>query len=332
MSETISTQWRILSALKENETRFVSGATLASRFHLSRTGVWKHMGTLRARGYEIESHPREGYRLLSSPDLLIPEEVLPELKTSWVAGAYEHHLQIGSTNDRALLLAKGGASHGTVVVAEEQSQGRGRLGRPWVSNPGAGIYMSLILRKPLPVRHAPQSTLVAALSLVKVLREEYGLAAAVKWPNDVLIGGCKVAGILTEMQSEQESVRFIVVGIGVNVNQSAEDLAGPFRYPATSLAAEFGTRLNRKAVLLALLHRLELDYGRFFSEGLASLLPDLEATSAVLGKEVTVVQGEVEISGKAIGFTEEGALRLSAGNMEEKTIWAGDITQVKGAF
>ena len=251
MKSTKPTQLEILKVLKENEGSFISGEGLAERLGISRPGVWKHINRLKEMGYEIQSQSRIGYRLVAVPDSLAHKEIVPNLETRWLAHSYHYLKTIGSTNDYALLLAAEGAPHGTLVVAEEQTRGRGRLRREWISYPNLGIYLSILLRNPLPVRIAPQSSYIGSLALVKMLREEFGITASIKWPNDVLINGRKAAGILTETQSDQDFSRFIVMGIGINVNHSREEMAGPFRYPATSIAIEVGFAVKRQRVLLS---------------------------------------------------------------------------------
>lgn len=254
---------RILSRLKARLDGVVSGADLASELSMTRTAVWKHIQALIARGYVIQSQPRVGYRLLSTPDLLLPEEVLPRLRTTWLAQTYLHHMETGSTNQDALALATKGAPHGTVVVAEHQTAGRGRLRRKWESPKGLGIYVSMLFTHPLASNRAAQCPLVVALSLARVLHSHFGLRAAIKWPNDILIRGRKVAGILAEMQLDQDEVRHLVVGVGINVRQSPADLHGSFRYPPTSLAIELQRPVSRTEVLGVFLNEVEHDFGPF---------------------------------------------------------------------
>lgn len=323
-----STHWKILQLLKENFGAFVSGNHLASLFELSRTGIWKHIQNLKSMGYEILSHPKDGYQLVKVPDSLIVEEIGPDLHTSWLALHYHHFEQIGSTNDYAMQLAIEGAPHGTLVVAEEQTRGKGRLQRPWLSSARRGIYMSLILSTPLPLNEAQHATTVAAITLADLLRSQYRVPAKIKWPNDILVDEKKVAGILTEMQSDQDYARFLVVGIGINVNHERGDLAGPFRYPATSIAIELGHPVERKELLVAFLRRFETRYELFTEEGFAAFLPQLEGLSAVLGKRIKVLSGKKEIAGKALGFTQEGGLRIQTDGGREEVVWVGDVTQL----
>lgn len=322
------THWQVLHLLKEQGNDFLSGTILASRLGLTRTAVWKHIQNLRGMGYDIQSHSKEGYRLLNVPDLLIPEEIVPGLKTRWLGRSYHHFPRISSTNDHALLLAAQGAPHGTVVVAEEQTHGRGRLKREWLSVSQKGIYFSILLRTPLPVQIASQTTLVVALALAKVIRNRYHLASSIKWPNDILVHHKKVAGILTEIQSDMDLTRFQVIGVGVNANYSEAELAGPFRYPASSLAIEMGSSIKRQELLLDFFHQFEEEYSRFIQEGFVDLLTELERYSAVLGRVIKILQGEEEIEGKALGFTPEGALRLLTKDRGVQIIWVGDVTRV----
>jgi BirA family biotin operon repressor/biotin-[acetyl-CoA-carboxylase] ligase len=332
MAATTPTQSEILKYLKESGGRFVSGADLADKFAISRTGIWKHIQKLKSMGYDIESHPKEGYRLLEVPDSLAVEEILPALRTEWLGRSYHYLETISSTNDHALFLAANGAPHGTVVVAETQTRGRGRLSREWLSLPNRGIYMSLLLRDPLPLRTAHLATYAAALSLAEVLRTEFGLSSSLKWPNDILISNRKAVGLLTEMQSDRDFSRFLVVGIGINVNFRREELSESFRYPATSIAIETGKPVKRQQVLLAFLHQFEKDYGEFLKNGFEGIVNRIETFSGILGKTITVLCGDREIRGKALGFTTEAALMLALDDGSRETIWAGDVTHVEGAI
>jgi len=320
----------LLRILKENRGEFCSGPRLSSLLGVSRTGVWKRIRKLREAGYEISADSRKGYRLDGVPDFLLASEILPRLDTAWLGRHYHHFQRIDSTNDHAMEMAVKGAPRGTVVIAEEQTRGKGRLKRPWASPARRGLYFSAVFRDPLPLARAPQTALVAALALVKLLsRPPYGVEAGIKWPNDVLAGGRKMAGILTEMQADQDLVRFLVMGIGVNVNFSADDLAGPMRYPPTSLALELGHPVDRGELLARLLSALETEYERFLDLGFRELLPELEEHSAIMGRKVLVHCGEERVEGRVSGLTGEGALRLSMVDGTERALWVGDVTRVE---
>lgn len=332
MSSAKSTHLEILRLLKDSEGSFVSGAVLAEKVAISRPGVWKHINRLKQMGYEVQSRSGLGYKLVAVPDSLADGEIVPNLTTRWLARSYRYLKTIGSTNDYALILAAEGAPHGTLVVAEEQTKGRGRLQREWMSRPNRGIYLSILLKDVLPVRVAPQTSYIGALALVKMLGEEFGIAASIKWPNDVLIHGRKVAGILTETQSDQEFSRFSVVGIGINVNHSSEEMSGPFRYPATSIALETGFGVKRQKVLLGFIDRFEREYERFLDSGLKALLPEIEHYSEMIGRTITVVCGNREIVGEARSISAEGALVLQLANGSQEQVWAGDVTRIEGGF
>ena len=196
----------------------ISGEYLAAQLGLSRAAVWKRVHRLKAQGYVIEGSPRRGYRLLAVPDKLLPEEVLQGLKTRRFTGPVHHFETLDSTNDLAKELAARGAPEGTVVVAETQTGGRGRLGREWNSPPGVGLYVSLVLRPMLPPMELPQITLTTAVAVVRAVRRVAGVAPGIKWPNDLLFNGKKLGGILTEMETESDRIRHVVVGLGLNVN------------------------------------------------------------------------------------------------------------------
>jgi BirA family transcriptional regulator, biotin operon repressor / biotin---[acetyl-CoA-carboxylase] ligase len=332
MISTSNTGKRLLELLRTHQGQYLSGAALATELGMTRTAIWKHIHALKGRGYPVTSHPKKGYQLLDIPDLLTEEELLSGLETRWLGKTYHYLPQVGSTNDYALQLASQGAPHGAVVVADQQSAGRGRLGRPWVSLPHCGLYVSLLLRDDLPSRDAPQATLIAGLTLVEVLQVIQGLPARIKWPNDVLIHDKKVAGILTEMQADQDVVRFLVIGIGINVNHRADQFDTHFRYPATSIAIERRETVRRSDLLLAFLKQFEVNYTRFRQDGLQRFLADLERTSAILGRTVTIHCGSQQLTGVALGLTTEGALRLGLPDSQERIIWVGDITRVADGF
>ncbi len=323
----------ILQRLKEASGVYVSGTALAAELSMTRTGVWKHIQMLTARGYGIEKQPRLGYRLVSCPDLLLPEEVLPGLGTAWLGRTYVHHLETGSTNEDALALAARGAPHGTIVVAESQTAGRGRLRRSWDSPRGLGLYVSLLFTRPLAAHQALQTPLIIALALSRTLRSRYALEAMIKWPNDILLRGRKVAGILAEMQLDQDEARTLVIGVGVNVNQEPDHFRGEFRVRPTSLAIELHGRIHRSELLTSFLEESERVYDRFSTQGFRAFLDEFEALSAIVGKEVTITAGSESVSGVVLGFTREGALRLAPqGGHGEQIIWVGDVSRVSGDF
>jgi BirA family transcriptional regulator, biotin operon repressor / biotin---[acetyl-CoA-carboxylase] ligase len=301
----------------------ISGEKLAIQLGLSRTAVWKRINRLKAQGYAIEGSPRRGYRLLTIPDKLLPEEILLGLKTRYLTGPVHHFETLPSTNDLAKDLGARGAPEGTVVVAETQTQGRGRLGREWDSPPGVGLYVSLLLRPQLPPLELPQITLTTAVSMVRAVRRVTGVAPGIKWPNDLLLDGKKLGGILTEMESESDRIRYLVVGLGLNVNNPGfpPELAGL----ATSLALATGRSFSRVQLLQAWLEEFERLYDRFLRQEFAEILEEWRRHAVTLGKRVTVRQGPREISGQAVDVAPDGALLLSMQSGEIVRVTSGEI-------
>ncbi len=302
----------------------ISGQKLASQLGLSRAAVWKRIQRLKALGYVIEGSPRRGYLLLGVPDKLLPEEVLLGLQARILAGPVHHFESLDSTNDLAKELAAQGAPEGTVVVAEAQTGGRGRLGRQWNSPPGVGLYASLVLRPPLPPLELPQITLTTAVAVVRAVRRVAGMAPGIKWPNDLLLRGKKLAGILTEMETESDRIRHVVVGLGVNVNNPGfpPELAAT----ATSLSLATGGSFSRVKLLQAWLEEFEALYDRFLNQGFPEILAEWKVSAVTLGQAVTVRQGPREISGKALDVAHDGALLLRTAKGEIIRVTSGEIT------
>ena len=301
----------------------VSGETLAGGLGLSRAAVWKRMQRLKALGYAIEGSPRRGYRLLAAPDKLLPAEVLQGLAARYFKGPVHHYETLPSTNDLAKELGGQEAPEGTVVVAESQTRGRGRLGRDWSSPPGVGLYVSLLLRPKLPPEELPQITLTAAVAAVKAVRKVSGLAAGIKWPNDLLWQGKKLGGILTEMETEADCIRHLVVGLGVNVNN--RDFPPDLAATATSLALAAGGPVSRVRLLQAFLEGFEVLYERFLAREFAGILKEWKEYAVTLGQWVTVRQGLKEISGLAVEVAPDGALLLQIRPGEIVRVTSGEL-------
>jgi BirA family biotin operon repressor/biotin-[acetyl-CoA-carboxylase] ligase len=304
---------RILDALRECGG-YLSGETLSQRLGVSRVSVWKHIRGLRKDGYVVQSSPR-GYRLISSPDLLFPYE-FPDLEQR-----IHYFPEIGSTMDVARELARRGARAGTIVVAESQTGGRGRLSRQWLS-PQGGIYFTLILRPKIAPAYAPRINLLAAIAVAATIRKLFGLEAELKWPNDVLIAGKKVCGILAEMDAELDVVNFVNVGIGINANNSATR----FEKTATSLKEVLGREISRKGFLGALITEIERWQPLLMK---ADLLKEWKELSATLNKEVTVMSLGEELTGQAVDIDSTGALILKDRNGSLRTILAGDCVHLR---
>jgi BirA family biotin operon repressor/biotin-[acetyl-CoA-carboxylase] ligase len=312
----------VLTALRESAEP-VSGEALAGRLGLSRAAVWKRINRLKALGYAIQGSPRRGYRLLGVPDKLLPQEIASGLQARILKGPIHHFDTLPSTNDLAKELGVRGAPEGTLVVAEGQSRGRGRLGREWNSPPGVGLYVSVLLRPPLPPADLPPITLTAAVAVVRALRQAGGVSAGLKWPNDLVLAGKKLGGILTEMETESDQIRHLVVGLGLNVNnrQFPAELADL----ATSLALSTGRTFSRLRILQVWLEELESLYQRFLARDFAAILEEWKDYAVTLGRAVRVRQGAVEICGQALEVAADGALVVRTGSGEVVRVTSGEI-------
>ncbi|WP_164014243.1 biotin--[acetyl-CoA-carboxylase] ligase [Pyxidicoccus trucidator] len=318
----------ILGFLSESGSDFASGEALSGKLGLSRTAVWKRVEALRGKGYVIEAVSARGYRLVEVPDRLTSLELAPLLTTRELGRTVHHHDSVGSTNEVAFRLAQDGAEHGEVVVAEQQTSGKGRRGRVWVSPPGLNLYFSAILRPELPPQRAPELTLVAAVALAEALRDS-GTEAAIKWPNDVHLDGRKVAGILTELSAEPERVHFVVVGVGVNLNSRVEHFPEDLRATATSLALATGERVHRARFAATLWGRMEEWLDRYLEEGFDAVRTRWKALSSTLGQDVLVRTDRQELRGLAEDIDPSGALlvRTEGGTLER--VLAGDVEQLR---
>jgi BirA family transcriptional regulator, biotin operon repressor / biotin---[acetyl-CoA-carboxylase] ligase len=312
----------VLQALKESAVP-ISGEALAASLGLSRGGIWKRVQRLKSLGYVIDGSPRRGYLLRGTPDKLLPDEVAQGLKTFLLKGPIHYHETLGSTNDLAKELGSKGAPEGTVVVAETQTRGRGRLGRDWNSPPGAGLYVSLLLRPALPPEELPQITLTAAVAVAKAVVAVTGLTPGIKWPNDLLWDGKKLGGILTEMETESDCIRHLVVGVGVNVNN--RDFPPELEATATSLTLAGGVAVSRLRLLRAYLEEFDALYGRFLNREFDAILSQWKEYAVTLGRVVTVRQGLKEISGLAVAVAPDGALLIETRPGEVVRVTSGEI-------
>ena len=320
---------RILKELNRNKHGYISGQYLSDRLGISRTAVWKYISSLKKQGYEIEAVPNKGYRLVASPDVLIPEELYPLLKTSVLGRRIIHSETLDSTSTLAKEIAPQ-QQEGTVVIAEEQTGGRGRLGRKWYSPRGGGIWASLILKPRIRPEKAYQLTQVAAVAVVKAIRETTGILAGIKWPNDIIINGKKVCGILTEMNAEADAVNHIILSIGLNVNPGEEGIPHDLGDKMTFLDIECGFSVSRKRLLAVLLDELEKAYLKFLENGFDSVAADCRRFSILLGREVRVEQMDRAFQGKAVQITEDGALLVETAEGKVEII-SGDVS-VRGVY
>jgi len=316
---------KILEILKSDPTGYVSGEAICENLGMSRSAIWKHVESLRSLGYTIEAFPHRGYRLVHAPDKLLSEELLYNLKTQCIGKVIHAHPLVSSTNEIAYRYGEKRAPEGTVIVSEGQTQGRGRLGRAWVSPKGKGIYLSVLLYPTLPPQSIPKLTLFAALSVARAIQKVTDLTTKMRWPNDLLLHGKKVAGILTEMSAEQDRVHFVVVGIGINVNTKAELLPPE----ATSLKMEKGEAVSRVQLTRTLIECFDLLYEDFKQGRNEAPLEECRTLSSVLGTHVTIEQPQGRKAGYALDIDEEGALLLRHDDGFTERILSGDLIQLR---
>ena len=316
----------LVTLLAENATIVVSGARVAREIGVSRSAVWTWVERLRELGVRVKGHPRTGYFLEKVPDILTPDMLRQRLKGSLFGKRIHHFFKVDSTNRVALELAHAGEPEGAMVLAEEQTAGRGRAGRTWHSERAVGIYVTLVLRPKLAPVQAPLLTMMAGLSAYTGIQTHSGLVVDLKWPNDLLIRGKKVGGILTEMHAEPGQVRFVIVGIGLNVNQ--EKFPGELGSVATSLRIESGRPQSRLELLVRLLREFENDYNRFLSEGSGAVIERfMKVSSYAQGKRVRVSNGKDAFTGVTAGLGPEGLLQVQRDGGQVTTVIAGDVAE-----
>lgn len=327
----MTTDTQIIAALRAQPSG-VSGADLAARLGISRAAVWARIEALRQAGFDIEAGPHFGYRLVGEPDGLIADDLLARLGSDVIVGRDIHVFQeTSSTNDVAEKFARDGAAEGVVVFAESQTKGRGRLGRKWVSPGHKGLWFSVLLRPTLRPQEATRLTIIAATALRRGIRSVTGLDPRIKWPNDLLLNGKKVAGILTEMSAEVDRVRHLIIGAGVNLNLTFEEFPEELRSIATSLRIESGRVIGRPELAVAILRELDADYARLRAGRFAEIADEWETHCATLGREVTVYAGPQPLRGRAEALDDDGALLLRTEHGHLERIIGGDVTLDKSS-
>jgi BirA family transcriptional regulator, biotin operon repressor / biotin---[acetyl-CoA-carboxylase] ligase len=318
----------LLTLLSENATIVISGARIAREIGVSRSTVWRWVERLRELGVRAKGQPRTGYFLETVPDILTPDMVRKRLKGSLFGKRVYHFFKTDSTNRVAMELGYADEPEGAVVLAEEQTAGRGRAGRSWHSERGAGLYVTVLLRPKLSPVQAPLLTMLAGLSAHTAVLAQTGLSAELKWPNDLLVHGKKLGGILTEMHAEPNAVRFVIVGIGINVNQ--EKFPGELAGTATSLRRETGRAQSRLELLVKLLSQFETDYNRFVHEGAAYVVQRFALVSSFAnGRRVRVDTGRESFEGVTAGLSPEGLLIVERDGGKRETVIAGDVVEVR---
>jgi BirA family biotin operon repressor/biotin-[acetyl-CoA-carboxylase] ligase len=322
---------KILNLLKSKKDAFLSGQKISDEIGISRAAVWKYIKALKQEGYEIESVSRRGYRIIASPDLLTQEEIKNYLNTECIGKKIIHFDTINSTNIKAKELADLGEQEGTIVISEEQTLGRGRLGRSWISPKYKGIWMSIILRPNINPIHVSKITQVGAAAVCKAA-EEMGIKTQIKWPNDIILNNKKVCGILTEMSAELNKINYVVMGIGINVNIDKNEFPDDIKHMAASFKSEIGKEILRKELAARVLNNFELLYKEFTKEGIAKASIDIcRENSILLGKEINVIRDNKTISAKAVNLDGEGELIIQHSNGEIEKLISGEVS-IRGLY
>jgi len=318
---------QILRALRSVDEDSVSGAELSQRLGISRAAIWARIEELRSLGYDIQASPHRGYQLLDSPDLLHADDLLSRLDGSQVIGRDIRVFQkTTSTNDIVEKLARDGVAEGVVVFAESQTQGRGRLGRAWVSPPGKGLWFSVLLRPQIAPQAVTRLTIAAAASLARTVQSVTGVVPRIKWPNDLLVDGRKISGILTELSAELDHVKYVILGIGMNINLTESDFPPDLKPIATSLRVAAKREHNRPEFAAELLRQLDRDYRRLSEGHFQKVAEEWEALSGTLGSEVEVRTGDRIVRGRAESLDPDGALLVRTQHGRIERIIGGDVS------
>ena len=315
----------VIDILRANPD-FVSGEAISGTLGISRNAVHKHVNSLRSRGYRILGVSHRGYKLEEEPCRLSIPLVTSMTRQTLFGRALRYYDEIESTNAEAKSLAADGAPEGTVVIAECQTAGRGRLGRRWVSPAGKGLLFSVILRPALPMSDAHLLTLVAATAAAEAIEGHTGVAVRIKWPNDLYVDDRKLGGILTEVSGEQDEIDWVIVGIGVNVNTEYGELPVPLRRTAASLKMAGGQLFDRSELLARILLSLEAAYVATLRSGFGSALEAFRDRDYLGRKTVSVQTREGPVVGEALGIDDRGALLLQLPHRHVRRFYAGDVT------
>ena len=303
---------------------------MCEQFQVSRTAVWKVIDQLKKEGYQIEAVRNKGYRLIDSPDVMSKAEIESLMDTKWAGSNVVYYDEIDSTNNRAKEAGDNKAPHGTLFVADMQVAGKGRRGRVWQSPAGSSIYMTILLYPEISPLKAPQLTLVMAIAVAEGIKEVTGLDTKIKWPNDIVVNGRKICGILTEMSTEIDYINHVVIGAGINVNQ--DDFPEDIRKTASSLKMEFGKQVKRSELIAAIMKSFEKDYEIFVkTEDLSGLQELYNSMLVNLDRDVKVLEPGNEYEAHALGINKTGELIVRTAEGEEKEIYAGEVS-VRGVY
>ncbi len=324
-----TTKQRLLACLKEAPRQWVSGQRISNRLGISRTAIWKQINSLKQDGHLIQSAPKKGYCLEQAADILSPGQIRENLRTRVMGrSGLVIFKETDATNRQAKILAARGEAEGTVVAADAQTDGRGRISRSWFSPAGQNIYMSIILRPPMAPAQAPRLTLMSAVAVAQVLQSA-GLNVRIKWPNDILINSRKVAGILTEIGTEMDRVDWVVVGLGLNVNTPAEKMPPEIQQNATSMLMEKGRPFERAALLCVLLENFETRYEQLKAEGFGPIMDQWRRMTDIIGQKVFVDVMDRRHYGTVTAVDDDGVLILEDDHGQTHRIFSGDVTRVR---
>lgn len=302
----------------------VSGERLSRELNVSRPAVWKNIGQLKQDGFLIESHQGKGYCLKAVPDILFPDLIRQQMSSRHFGHKIVHLLRTDSTNIQARALAVEGAPEGTLVVAEYQEKGKGRMNRIWQSPAGKNLLFSLILRPDWPPQQAFYGTVLASVSLCRAIQEIAGIEVAIKWPNDIYAGDKKIAGILTEFATDPDRIEYMIIGVGVNCHWAPLETP-PGGLPATSIFKEAGKKISRLDLLTCFLRHGEACYKRVPTEGVGFLRQEWNHNSLVTNRRVTLINSQTSWTGQAQGIDEQGGLILLLDNGRQETFLTGDV-------
>lgn len=309
---------------------YVSGQQICEQLDVSRTAVWKVIRQLKEEGYQIEAVRNRGYRIVEMPDVLTGEELKSLMQTQWAGRNIVYYPETDSTNLRIRELGDAGAPHGTLAVADMQTAGRGRRGRTWESPPGSSIYMSILLRPDIIPGAAPMLTLVMACSVAEGISDCENVDVRIKWPNDVIAGGKKLVGILTEMSTQIDYINHVTIGVGINVNMT--EFPENIRDTATSLRLETGHEVRRAPLIAAIMKRFEENYAVFLkTQDMSGLMEKYSGMLINLDRDVLVLGAEDSYKAHALGIDRQGELIVRREDGTEEKIYAGEVS-VRGVY
>ncbi|WP_029267905.1 biotin--[acetyl-CoA-carboxylase] ligase [Virgibacillus alimentarius] len=320
-----STRNKLIKLLAASKDDYISGQLLSEKLNISRSAIWKHMEKLKKDGYEIEGKSNQGYRMIRLPDKLSENTVQWGLNTQWIGKSIIHKTSTPSTQIIAHQAAQNDALHGTVVIADEQTSGRGRMSRQWHSTKQKGIWLSLILRPNISPYLAPQLTLLTATVLADVIYSVTKIRPQIKWPNDILMHSKKTAGILTEMQAEQDQIQYVVIGMGINVNQAKNDFPDIIQKKATSLKIETNQTWDIVKLIQEILVTFEQSYDTYIKNGFPHIKNKWESYGFKIGKTIWVKTLQEEFKAIFSGIAEDGALLIKTIQGETKQLYSGEI-------